>query len=784
MVQPATFDRKATPQGEEGDSAFIGLNSRLDPDKLPPGYVAAAQNVRMRNGTIEPRLGVVKPGWVNRVNAGVDNTVNPVDEFHGAGEFRDPDSIEWTFTAADGNIFAHVPNTVRFATDLPTGVKILSRVTFTQAFNKIFCFRGKYLAPLVMPDIDTGFIDLLPHWDSATVYDADVLATGQTADEIAYGPFAAVSSLISAGDLATCVTTNPHGFITGADVTIQGATQTEYNGRFNITVVDDVTFTFQFTGSATSPATGTIKVSNMSHYWKAAGSKVTLSTLTHSTTTATATKTAHGFSSGQYVTIAGATPAAYNGTFPITVTGANTFTYVLPSDPGADATGTVTAQTSVTLAGQNPDTNPEAWQQIYNILPNADDAVYINNRLLVPTAYTPGTLGYDSTSTYTKKDFLVATDIQDEIHFDFINEFRINQGSDDEIVTVIKFAPDTAVVIKGKSWAVLANIGIDLSNVTLDMHTDGYGGCAPSAVVAGKDVIFPVTQRGLVSIQQNELGQMRGVDIPFTNDIAKEVARVNWNAADKTRVAYWDDKIFWAVPIDNASENNAMLVYDYRAGESGAWQGLDTGTAICPLEFFEATYGGRTRLHFIGSDGFANMVEQATSGDQVADADAPQLLSFAPIITSVDSRGYRFETEALKQFKNLQLVLANWDATFSVSTRTGAAHSLRTWITNQTFSRTAYIRPFDKPAWDETNAAGDFNTPGRGNYAVYLPGDGLSLSGSVNFGQLQELTRRVALSSSSQRYTQVTVYNSAGRAVLKSITPIAAEGQRRAGTII
>lgn len=50
----------------------------------------------------------------------------------------------------------------------------------------------------------------------------------------------------------------------------------------------------------------------------------------------------------------------------------------------------------------------------------------------------------------------------------------------------------------------------------------------------------------------------------------------------------------------------------------------------------------------------------------------------------------------------------------------------------------------------------------------------------MNFGQFQELIRRVALSASAQRYTQVTVYNSAGRAVVKSITPMAAEGQRRA----
>lgn len=59
--------------------------------------------------------------------------------------------------------------------------------------------------------------------------------------------------------------------------------------------------------------------------------------------TATATLTAHGYSTGDYVNIRGAAQAQYNGNFYITVTGTNTFTYTLPSDPGASASGTLVA---------------------------------------------------------------------------------------------------------------------------------------------------------------------------------------------------------------------------------------------------------------------------------------------------------------------------------------------------------------------------------------------------------------------------------------------------------
>lgn len=873
MIAPATFDRKSTPQVEDGDSLFIGLNSRLEPDKLPPGYVSAAVNVRMRNGQIEPRKGVIKPGWLNVVDPGNSAFINPVGKFYGAGMFQDPDSVEWSFTAADGVIFRHRPHNARFAVPLPTNVRVFSRVTFTQAFNKLYCFRGRHLAPLVLPDIDTGFQDIVQHWNAADTYDAAIIVTGRVAEEIAYGPFQTISSLTSVGDKATVVTSAVHGFVTGADITIQGAVETGYNGRWNITVVDDVTFTFNFPGASASPATGTPKCSNMSNYWRALGSVITLGVgeLTSSTTTATVTHTAHGFTTGQYVTIAGASPVAYNGTYLITVTDADHFTYTFAGGT-SPATGTITAQTSIVLAGQSPDTNAAAWHQIFNVLPNADDALFINNRLLVPTAYTPGATDYDASSSYTKKDFIVATDIQDDVHFDFQNEFRINQGSDDEIVTVVKYAPDTAIVIKGKSWGVLSNIGIDLSNLTLDMHTDGYGGCAPSAVVAGKDVLFPASQRGIVSITQNQLGQMRSVDIPFSNDIAKEIGRINWNYADRIRLAYWDDKLYCAVPLDSGMVSNtdllvvtgagnnfvntyyrkesdvfysdgdrnsivfqednlwhliidgsdgysnatltgqwstvgsgdgiapapsvnfynpgitntAILVYDYRAGEGGAWQSVDQGDAIMPMEFFKPQYCGRERLCFIASDGYANMMEEATSGDHVHTiTESTTHLDITPILTSVDSRGYRFESEAQKNFKNLQVVLGVWDASYTVSTRTGAANSDRAFITDKTFSRFTYIRPFDKAAYVEGNANDDFATAGRGNYAVALPTLGLSLgSNGISCAQHQEVTERVALSASAQRYTQVTVSSNAGRCIVKSMTPVAGEGQRRGGTVI
>lgn len=65
-----------------------------------------------------------------------------------------------------------------------------------------------------------------------------------------------------------------------------------------------------------------------------------ITTLTRVTTTATLTCTAHGYSVSEKIEISGCTPDAYNGVWTVaSVPTADTLTFTLPSDPGANASG-------------------------------------------------------------------------------------------------------------------------------------------------------------------------------------------------------------------------------------------------------------------------------------------------------------------------------------------------------------------------------------------------------------------------------------------------------------
>jgi len=69
-----------------------------------------------------------------------------------------------------------------------------------------------------------------------------------------------VSALTSSGTVATATVSDTSTMADGSVAVVSGADQTEYNGEHTITILSSTQFTYNFLGSATSPATGSIKV--------------------------------------------------------------------------------------------------------------------------------------------------------------------------------------------------------------------------------------------------------------------------------------------------------------------------------------------------------------------------------------------------------------------------------------------------------------------------------------------------------------------------------------------
>ncbi len=123
---------------------------------------------------------------------------------------------------------------------------------------------------------------------------------GTEDDTVPLNNTAVVSSINIVGTTATATTSAPHAFALSDVVTVAGGTQLK-----TITVIS---------------CTGvTVSVSS----------------------------TAHGFLVGNNVVITGVTPAAYNGTFPITVSTTNAFEYTVPANIVGSGSGTMRAEVNL-----------------------------------------------------------------------------------------------------------------------------------------------------------------------------------------------------------------------------------------------------------------------------------------------------------------------------------------------------------------------------------------------------------------------------------------------------
>jgi hypothetical protein len=549
------------------------------------------------------------------------------------------------------------------------------------------------------------------------------------------------------------------------------------------------------------------------------GPLVSVTGITHSGGTATATTSAsHGYITGADVTIAGANESEFNGRVNITVATDTTFTYT--GGTGASATGTITATnnkdyykcTVITSAAESPDTTSGSWSQLSTVMPNATHGVHIANRIVAPTKFDAS-----ATSYLKKRDFVTCSDLLDHSHTFFDQVFRVNAGTDDEIVDVAVYDENRLLVFKEKSihmitaWIVTGTNATLSASISVQPITQTYGvpGRGAAAVVGG-NVYFYASNRGVVSLAQTEQSKVRGVDLPLSEPIQPLIDRIDPRHEDKVRLAYWDNKLWVACPIDDGSDgNNAILVYDFLNSQ---WASHDSGTAINPAEFFIATYDGAQRLFYIGVDGYINLVEENWVGDDIQDLDEEDGLATTDFTMRLVTRGYKTNDAHHRNFRTAALNIATWNPKYTIRTLTDGVNEAQTLVEDRTKNRTTYYRPFDAAPYETNNTNDDHGISYREDYSVVVGdtaeqlltegGSKLISEGShalyreaaafeagdtstlvlgdngINFSRMQETSEPFALTPRQGRYTQLEASVSQGRASISQVTLTSQQGDR------
>lgn len=211
------------------------------------------------------------------------------------------------------------------------------------------------------------------------------------------GPALGITSIARSSSTATVTLSSAPSpaLVAGQSVTIAGSLYREFNGTFSITPLTTTTFTYPITIDPPTPSTGTYTASVPSNPIAVA--------LTRSGTTVTGTTTAaHGYATGQTVTVAGATGSRYNGSYAVTSTGTNTFSYTIsdaPATPDGGGTAKV-GSTSYTIPAGGIVRSASNASNVSNVTVTLASTITFStgNTVTISGAGTGGISAYNGTS--------------------------------------------------------------------------------------------------------------------------------------------------------------------------------------------------------------------------------------------------------------------------------------------------------------------------------------------------------------------------------------------------
>lgn len=220
-----------------------------------------------------------------------------------------------------------------------------------------------------------------------------------------------------------------------------------------------------------------------------------------------------------------------------------------------------------------------------------------------------------------------------------LQDFTVNTGSTDRIVTIIPYSYDVMVVFMQRSIMQVSNFSIDPTQVTTTILTQAYGCCgARAALQVGTDIIFMVEKRGVFRLSQTLIQQINAPAVPISDGIQPDIDRINWSAAFQIVFAAADNYLFIAAPVDNSIVNNAIFVFNLTTNQ---WESIDTFNIpnFRIDNILTVHYNGLLRLLAI-QNGPPDIVYLMYEGIVDQQTFSPINPRFTPVLDLIETRGY------------------------------------------------------------------------------------------------------------------------------------------------
>lgn len=705
MPRYSSYSGRDTPVAEEADVGFSRFNNRLRPDQLQPGELAMSVNGRMNvDGTWQVRPGVDTFG----------PKIGSIDE-----------ALSLPF-----NVWPQVV--------ISSATRSGTTVTITTSTNH--GFSSSYVVAIV--DVGAGAVN--PNGNKTiTVTGLDTFtyeiagATGSetysvTGSSKAGGAIVGTANIN--GAFGSCLFSNPassnaeyiilalYGNAVAINMQTQASTTINYPTGINIAsevsmlqafnkvfIFRDGQTALEWNGSFSGTPAFT-KVANgdyaSSTYLDAASNTVIADGIV------TVSETAHGLSVGNFVFVVdnGSTVLSESTPYVVaTVPTVDSFTfYAEVADSSA---------TKVVYAKKQPS------QLGFTHMPAPPWGVYHQRRIIVPYYYTTtGSSGSETITDRNVRDEILLSDIFDSNTYDRIqNQLKVTAGIADYLQYVHPFTEDNAVIFNRNSIHLMMGLSGSIADISLKEITREAGLVARKSVVTIGDQVFFLSDNGVYSTSFQDLYNLRGAGLPLSDPINPLIKRINSAYAYNAVAIYHDNRYWIAVPLDNSTRNNAILVYNLL---NKGWESLDiidnTGWDISNL--IVSGSGGINKLYAVNRFGGIHVIdERVDSFDYVYTApglDAQPL----PIESEVVTRQYIFGDVGRKSFNSYELHVESSEYELSDGDLTMITENIDKEV--EMYSLTESLG-FDLPVGEDSSIRGRIgNVRGYGIQAKFVPTKG------------------------------------------------------------
>lgn len=623
---------------KDGDVGFVGFNNRLRPDQLQTGFLADAQNIRLdRNGEAQ-------------VRKGTDLVLAPLATAEAVI------SLPFTLIADDASV----------TVTQTAGALVITNVTATNFVTGNQVNLSGVTG--ISPDPNGNRVAIRNSASQITIQDQTYSGTAggtatvkfnilnDSAVNAIYGS-TGFSDPAAAGSQYIVIAANNKAF--AVNLSTQATTQLDYPAGVSISQPVDMIQAFNKVFIFRDGETALEWDGNFSNeFTKVASGTYTQPLQITSTVTTVSGKmtvtagSAHNLSTGDEVIVedkAGSN-LLVGERYVVTVVDSTTFTIFVQHADESNTPNVIFQQpVSVGLG--------------FTHMPAPPFAVYHQRRLVMPFKNSVDS-GPDSFTSRGILDEIIASDLLDSDTYDQIfGSYRFNAGTADFVVGLHSFTDDTLMVFNRNSIHIVSNT-IDLNNSSIRLLTDEVGCLARKSIQqVGNRVLF-LSDNGVYGTEFLDEYNLRGTQTPLSEPINETIKRINKVHAEKAVSAYFDNRYFIAVPLDDATQNNAVLIFNFLNNQ---WESIDSvnDPNFHTANLIVAGEGSTRGVYSVNDIGGLHRIDARVDGTDrvITQIGGAQQNLLVP--ASLTTRQFTYGTLERKRFKEFEIHVESSDTNTS-----------------------------------------------------------------------------------------------------------------------